>query len=50
LPLVLAPPIEREANSSIASGHIGKMQVLLNNGFNLMITGAPGIETEPPLY
>lgn len=26
----------------MASGHIRKMQALLNNGFNLMMAGAPG--------
>jgi 1-acyl-sn-glycerol-3-phosphate acyltransferase len=35
-------PIERKGNSSMASGHIRKMQALLNNGFNLMMAGAPG--------
>ena len=35
-------PIERGGNSSIAIGHIKKMQKLLNNGLNLMMAGAPG--------
>jgi 1-acyl-sn-glycerol-3-phosphate acyltransferase len=40
--LSFVTPIERKGNSSIASGHIKKMQALLNNGFNLMMAGAPG--------
>jgi 1-acyl-sn-glycerol-3-phosphate acyltransferase len=40
--LSFVTPIERKGNSSIASGHIKKMQALLNNGFNLMLAGAPG--------
>jgi 1-acyl-sn-glycerol-3-phosphate acyltransferase len=35
-------PIERKGNSSLASGHIKKMQALLNDSFNLMMAGAPG--------
>ena len=40
--LSFVTPIEREGNSSIARGHIKKMQKLLNSGFNLMMAGAPG--------
>ena len=40
--LSFVTPIEREGNSSIASRHIKKMRALLNNGFNLMMSGAPG--------
>jgi 1-acyl-sn-glycerol-3-phosphate acyltransferase len=35
-------PIERRGNSPMASRHIRKMQALLNDGFNLMMAGAPG--------
>jgi len=40
--LSFVTPIERKGNSSLASRHIIKMQALLNNGFNLMMAGAPG--------
>jgi len=40
--LSFVTPIEREGNSAIARRHIKRMQMLLNNGFNLMLAGAPG--------